>query len=150
MWIAWRKHIHVEEKHSWQKIYISINRRNMKIKYSTYNVTDQDLFPGRGLCVSPIHRREIKRKTWKVSVVGSRLLLLRCNFVRLRYVPEQKVSDVPPLGQCVPWMIRSLDEASFGRRVPWTLRPLDNACLTYVPLKHWDRLSLCLVGYVEP
>jgi hypothetical protein len=67
-----------------------------------------------------------------LSSVGTRLLLLRCNFVRLRYVPEQKVSDVPPLGQCFPWMIRSLDEASFGRRVPWTMRPLDDAWLTDV------------------
>jgi len=42
---------------------ISINRRNMKIKYPLHNMTDQDLFLGRGLCVSPIHMDEWAIKT---------------------------------------------------------------------------------------
>ncbi len=31
-----------------------------------------------------------------------------------RGVPERKKSDVPSLGQCVPWMMRPLDDASLG------------------------------------
>jgi hypothetical protein len=60
-----------------------------------------------------------------------------------RCVPEQKVSDVPslgqcvpwtmrPLGRCVPWTMRPLDDASLGHRVPWTKRPLYVASLTDV------------------
>jgi hypothetical protein len=49
-----------------------------------------------------------------------------------RCVPEQKVSDVPSLGQCVPWTMRPLDDASLGPRVPWTMRPLYVASLTDV------------------
>jgi hypothetical protein len=52
-----------------------------------------------------------------------------CRCVPERCVPERKVSDVPSLGQCVPWTIYPLDEASLGRGVPRSMHPLDNTSL---------------------
>jgi hypothetical protein len=46
------------------------------------------------------------------------------------FVPEGKVSDVPPIGKRInSMMICHWNDASLGRPVPWTTRPLDVASL---------------------
>jgi hypothetical protein len=49
-----------------------------------------------------------------------------------QYVPERSIWDFLSLGQCVPCMMRPLDDASLGRCIPWSTRPLDDASLRYV------------------
>ncbi len=102
---------------------ISINRRNMKIKYSTYNWQTR-IYSWVGDYAWALYTGgKSNGRPLKVSVVGTRLLL-----------PERKVSDVKSLGQCIPWMMRPLDDASLGWCVPWMMRPLDESSLGWCVL----------------
>jgi hypothetical protein len=48
--------------------------------------------------------------------------MVQCYLVPDSCVPEQNVSDLLSHGQCVPWTMRPLNDASLGRYVPWTMR----------------------------
>jgi hypothetical protein len=93
----------------------------MKIKYSTYNLTDQDLFLGRGLCVSPIQEgnqtEDLKSFCRRFSFAATRTLHW-CNLVPTELYPNEKSRMFPPLDEASFWTTHPLDAASLRQCVP--------------------------------